>query len=189
MYRLSFWGNTGNVEMDGGWIILGPAYRGIWDQDNFGIYANSSDWTFYQAEKDLHLGEVDSLRIQIMVGGIRYDDVQIDGLEVVAYPLLGSQSVTEVPTAFCLGPAFPNPFNPATTIHFNLPISTNVRLMVYDLLGREVVRLVEGYMEPGYHQVRWDGRNASGGELTSGIYVARLITPEYSTSIKMVLMK
>jgi hypothetical protein len=56
--------------------------------------------------------------------------------------------------------------------------------MVYDILGREVARLIDGYMEPGYHEVQWNGR-----DLASGIYIARLVTPEYSKPIKMVLLK
>lgn len=79
---------------------------------------------------------------------------------------------------------YPNPFNPGTTIRYDLPEASVVRLIVYDLLGREVVVLVDDYMEPGYHQAQLDGR-----ELPSGIYIARLITPEYAESIKMLLLK
>jgi hypothetical protein len=78
----------------------------------------------------------------------------------------------------------PNPFNPVTTICYDLPHASEVLLIVYDLLGREVARLVDGYMEPRYHEVQWDGRG-----FPSGIYIARLVTPEYSKSIKMVLLK
>ncbi|MFB0516681.1 MAG: FlgD immunoglobulin-like domain containing protein [Candidatus Neomarinimicrobiota bacterium] len=84
---------------------------------------------------------------------------------------------------------YPNPFNPETTIQFELPAASNVSVMVYDLAGREVIRLVDGYMEPGYHQTQWNGRNASGQNFPSGIYIARLVTPEYTRSIKMLLLK
>ncbi len=53
----------------------------------------------------------------------------------------------------------------------------------------EVTRLVGGYLEPGYHEVMWDGRDANGRSVPSGIYIARLVTPEYTKSIKMVLLK
>ena len=62
-------------------------------------------------------------------------------------------------------------------------------IIVYDLLGREVVRLVEGRLEPGYHQVLWDGKTSSGRDVPTGLYIARLVTPGYTRSIKMVLLK
>ncbi|MFC1482116.1 T9SS type A sorting domain-containing protein [Candidatus Neomarinimicrobiota bacterium] len=79
---------------------------------------------------------------------------------------------------------YPNPFNPITTITYDLSKGINVSLIVFDILGREVERLMDTYMEPGYHQVQWDGQG-----YPSGIYIARLVTPEYSKSIKMVLLK
>ena len=62
-------------------------------------------------------------------------------------------------------------------------------LVVYDLRGREVTRLAEGQREAGYHQVTWAGRDAAGREVPTGIYIARLSTPGYTKSIKMVMMK
>ncbi|MFC1547272.1 T9SS type A sorting domain-containing protein [Candidatus Neomarinimicrobiota bacterium] len=89
-----------------------------------------------------------------------------------------------IPNKFHLHPAYPNPFNPATTIRYDLPHAAPVTLTIYDLLGREVTTLVEAYTQPGAHEAIWDA-----GSLPSGIYIARLITPEFSKSIKMVLMK
>ncbi|MBA7612434.1 hypothetical protein ES703_19670 [subsurface metagenome] len=94
-----------------------------------------------------------------------------------------------LPETFALHQNYPNPFNPATTIQFDLPMTTTILIVVYDLLGREVVRLVEDYMEPGYHQIQWDSKDQSGHNVPSGIYIARLVTAEYTYSIKMVLMK
>ncbi len=94
-----------------------------------------------------------------------------------------------IPTEFALHQNYPNPFNPTTTIRFNLPIAINIHIVVYDLLGGEVVQLVEQRLELGYHQVEWNGKNETGREIPSGIYIARLVTPEYTQSIKMVLLK
>ncbi len=109
---------------------------------------------------------------------------------------LAVEESSDIPTSFALHPAYPNPFNPNTTIRFDLPEASVVVLVVHDLLGREVARLVDRYMTAGYHQVIWDGRTASGLEVPSGIYIARLlvpptagITPQYTKSIKMVLLK
>ena len=89
-----------------------------------------------------------------------------------------------VPARYALHQNHPNPFNPVSTIRYELPQAGEILLVVYDILGREVTRLVDGYMEPGYHQVQWNGL-----EFASGIYIVRLVAAEYSKSIKMVLMK
>ncbi|MCH8023252.1 MAG: T9SS type A sorting domain-containing protein [Candidatus Marinimicrobia bacterium] len=93
------------------------------------------------------------------------------------------------PAKYQLYSGHPNPFNASTTIGFDLPAAADITLIVYDLTGREVARLAGGDYQAGYHQVVWDGSNASGGPLPSGIYIARLTTPGYSKSIKMLLLK
>lgn len=74
-------------------------------------------------------------------------------------------------------------------IRYDLPHGSNVSLAVYDILGREVARLMEGHKEPGYHSIQWNGRDRRGLEIPSGIYIARLMTPEYAKSIKMILLR
>lgn len=95
----------------------------------------------------------------------------------------------DLPQSYHLYQNYPNPFNPTTTIRFDLPQATNVALDVCDVVGREVTRLLEGYVEPGCHQAQWSGKDQSGRIVPSGIYIARLVTPEYSKAIKMVLLK
>ena len=84
---------------------------------------------------------------------------------------------------------YPNPFNPTATIRFGLPQGGNVTLVVYDLMGREVVRLIEGYRDAGWQAVVWNGRDAGGREVPTGIYIARLATPQETRAIKLVMMK
>lgn len=103
-----------------------------------------------------------------------------------------SVGVTETnlkPIEFALYPSHPNPFNPSTTIRFDLPVGTDIRIVVYDLMCWEVVRLVDQHLDPGFHQVIWNGRDAKGRGLPTGIYIARIVTREFSKSIKMVLLK
>ncbi len=95
----------------------------------------------------------------------------------------------QTPHDFALYSAYPNPFNPSTAIAYDLPQAGPVALVVYDLRGREVIRLAEGRREAGYHQVSWAGRDAAGREVPTGIYIARLTTPGYAKSVKMVMMK
>ncbi|MFC1620332.1 two-component regulator propeller domain-containing protein [Candidatus Neomarinimicrobiota bacterium] len=84
---------------------------------------------------------------------------------------------------------YPNPFNLRTTIEYNLPLAAHVTLSVYDLIGQEVIQLVEGTTAAGYHQVVWTGRDRTGRTVPTGVYIARMTTPQYSKSIKMVLLK
>lgn len=86
-------------------------------------------------------------------------------------------------------PFSPNPFNPVSTIHYFIPATGKVSLIVYNLSGREVIRLVDTHMQEGYHPVIWNGRNQLGREVPSGVYIIRLSTPYYTTSIKMLLLK
>jgi hypothetical protein len=78
----------------------------------------------------------------------------------------------------------PNPFNPTTTIGYQLSVGGEVNLTVYDASGREVARLVDSWREAGTHAVIFDGRN-----LASGLYIYRLTVEDFSATGKMVLMK
>jgi len=94
-----------------------------------------------------------------------------------------------LPASFALHQNYPNPFNPSTTLRFDLPVATDIHIVVYDLLGQEVVRLVEQRMEAGYHQLVWNGRDRRGRELPTGMYIVLMMTPEYRKSVKLVLLK
>ena len=80
----------------------------------------------------------------------------------------------DIPNAFNLKGNFPNPFNPTTTISYDLSTSGNVVLTVYDILGREVVTLVDGILPAGEYETMWDGRDADGNVIPSGAYLYRL---------------
>jgi hypothetical protein len=83
----------------------------------------------------------------------------------------------------------PNPFNPATEISFTLPVHTRVTLTVYDVAGRLVRTLVDGALTAGTRRVTWDGRDAEGREVSSGVYFYTLRTPESTVTRKMTLLK
>ena len=91
---------------------------------------------------------------------------------------------------YALHQCYPNPFNPSTTIRYDLPEPVNVDITVYDVTGRRVRRLLDGeYMEAGSHSVVWDGRNDAGGTVDTGVYFCRLRAGAFSQTRKMVLMK
>ncbi len=106
--------------------------------------------------------------------------------------VVGSLSIDDLPVIpedYALHQNYPNPFNPTSTIRYDLPESANVTLVIYDILGREVIRLVNQEMQPGYHRAVWEAKDHTGRVMPTGIYIARLTAPEYSKSIKMLLLK
>ncbi|MFC1558813.1 two-component regulator propeller domain-containing protein [candidate division KSB1 bacterium] len=94
-----------------------------------------------------------------------------------------------VPNEFSLQQNYPNPFNPATTIKYQLPVSTHVNLSIYNLLGQEIIQLVDAEKQTGYYKVKWDGRNKFGIPVSTGIYIYRLRTNEQVFTKKMIYLK
>ncbi|NQT24695.1 T9SS type A sorting domain-containing protein, partial [candidate division KSB1 bacterium] len=93
-------------------------------------------------------------------------------------------SPVAAPREFALSQNYPNPFNPTTTISYTLPVASDVQLAVYDILGREVMSLVNETMDAGVHQVTFDGMSVA-----SGIYFYRLKAGDNIQTQKMMLLK
>jgi len=94
-----------------------------------------------------------------------------------------------LPGKFALYPNYPNPFNPATTIRYELPKVSKVQLVIYDIYGREVVTLVNKTMSAGPHFVRWKGTDGYGRDLASGVYICRFRAGDFTSSRKLLLIK
>ena len=95
-----------------------------------------------------------------------------------------------VPTTFGLGEAYPNPFNPVTTIPYFVPSPGGVvTLDIYDVQGRRVTQLVNNHQEPGAHTVDWHGKNSQGHGVSSGTYFIRMTAPGYQQTQKLLLLK
>jgi hypothetical protein len=103
----------------------------------------------------------------------------------------GTKEITlkPVPQEFALHQNYPNPFNPITTINYDLPQQTHVNLMIYDILGREVVKLVSEETPAGYQSVIWNTRNSFGTPVSAGIYFYQIQTKGFVKTRKMVLLK
>ena len=95
---------------------------------------------------------------------------------------------SSLPEQFHLGQNYPNPFNPSTTIPFQLPVSTRVRLEVFNLLGQRVATLVDGELPAGFHAVRWDGTDGARRPVGTGVYLYRLQVGGKSETHRMVLV-
>ena len=98
--------------------------------------------------------------------------------------------VEGIPVEFSLDQNYPNPFNPVTTIRFALPSEANVRLEIYNMLGQRVASIIDGeHYAAGIYEAIWDARDASGNEVSSGIYIYRISAGEFNETRKMILMK
>ena len=95
----------------------------------------------------------------------------------------------EVPERVELGAAYPNPFTRSTTIRVGLVEAGRVRLAVYDLLGRQVVVLLEGQRSAGRYAVQWDGRDEAGRPVAAGLYLYRLETERVVLMRRLVLVR
>ncbi len=139
-------------------------------------------WTYSNITDGTIEGFTDTL-VGAVINGIVYGDTTINGLQKLS---------NYVPGEFSLSQNYPNPFNPATKIKFSIPLSRGVsegrgmlvRLIVYDILGREVASLVNERLSPGSYEVEWDG-----SDYPSGVYFYKLITSGYTETRKMVLLK
>jgi len=94
-----------------------------------------------------------------------------------------------IPMEFSLSQNFPNPFNPSTNIHYALPEASNVNVIVYDIIGREVVSLVNEFQASGHKQVSWNGKDNAGYNVSAGMYLYHIQAGDYKKTMKMVLLK
>lgn len=94
-----------------------------------------------------------------------------------------------VPSAFKLHRNYPNPFNPSTTISYELPVDGKVVVKIYNTIGQEIRTLVNEVKPAGYHNLVWNGRNNGGQTVSSGIYIYRMQAGQYVNSQKMMLIK
>ena len=119
----------------------------------------------------------------------------VDDIRLVAAPLPSSATAVReahtatLPQSFTLDPNYPNPFNSQTVIRFALPVQADVELSVYNLAGQKVGTLVEGMRPAGTYSIHWDGRDAQGRELASGVYLYRLTAGGQVESRKLLLLR
>ena len=123
-------------------------------------------------------------------------DVDGDRLPGIEFALPGEVIPTAVesadealPSSPALVGNFPNPFNPTTHIRFAVTDPGLVTLSIYNATGQRIRVLVEGDLAPGFHQVLWDGRDASGANAASGVYFVRMLTSGFTGLHAIALMR
>ncbi len=98
-------------------------------------------------------------------------------------------SKNEIPVRYFLEQNYPNPFNMKTSIKYGISKESEVKIVVYNILGRKIRILINGVKPPGQYQAVWDGKNEMGKQVSSGIYLYKIMTENYSKTRKMLLLK
>jgi hypothetical protein len=145
-------------------------------KNNFSLVAEIYDYTFVKNDGSMGAHNT-KYAVSILQKALGY------------YPTFVNKVDQKVPTTFELAQNYPNPFNPTTTIGFSLPHQEYVVLIVYDMLGHEVNRLVDGEMSPGTFKVTWNGDAKNGAKVSSGVYFYRLHAGSFNTVKKMLMLK
>jgi len=99
------------------------------------------------------------------------------------------ETEADIPTEFALKQNYPNPFNPSTTLRYELPKSSKVLLIIYNTLGQQVKIIVDENQSAGRKEVVWDGLDAFGKPVSSGVYICKIQAGDYIKTRKMILLK
>lgn len=153
---------------------LGPLHDGVGDYGTTVTNVFPDFEVIDDVEKDYRPGGVDL-----------HSDRGADQLE----PGTGASGIGPTPGPKIELTSYPNPFNPATSLSFETPTSARVTLRIYDVSGNLIRTLAHRVMGPGIHEERWDGRNAHGIRVASGVYVARLVVGNNLVTRKLVLVQ
>jgi hypothetical protein len=109
--------------------------------------------------------------------------------EIAVVHALSVDDNASLPAVLALNQNYPNPFNPTTTISFSVPSKSHVELSVYSITGARIITLMNSDLDAGSYRVNFNGRDASGQSISSGVYFYRLKTGDKSLTRKMVFMK
>jgi len=151
-------------------------------------------WSVNDTVKQVGRSPFFTTTLPVLKGNVIVKVVVTDmgGLSVSAtwtFLVTAVQKQPSLPTQFGLDQNYPNPFNPTTVISFDVPKPSAVRIVVYDILGKEVRTLVNNTMSPGTYHVTWDGLNDEGRQVSSGIYFYRMEAGSFVSMKKMLLLK
>lgn len=100
-----------------------------------------------------------------------------------------NEKSNSLPTEFTLLPNYPNPFNPSTKITFGVPEESEVRLEIFNILGKKVKILFQGKVKPAFHTFEWNGLDEFGNKVSNGVYFYKLTSKDFIEAKKMLLLK
>ncbi len=175
--------STASQTNNAGWRVL----RSV-DGENFQAVgefvqgAGTADALLTYRIEDADVPSVDKVWYQLEQVDLDGSVTRSSAIEV----LLGARM--PLPTAFATS-VYPNPFNPSTTISYDLPDASFVSIVIYDAIGQEVRRLVGDQTAAGRYRIQWDALDNQGRSVGSGVYIAKVEAGSFSSSQKMLLLK
>ena len=102
---------------------------------------------------------------------------------------IAKKILEEIPSKYSLSQNYPNPFNPVTNIDFALPKRSQVKIIIYNMLGQKIFTLLDKELDYGRYTVAWNGRNQFGGQVSTGVYLVKFQSREFFKTRKMVFLK
>jgi hypothetical protein len=120
------------------------------------------------------------------------DDTGVDYVKLIlesCVPVVTEVEDVQSHVALSMPQNHPNPFNPRTTIQFDLPMSSHVNVSIYDLKGRHITTLIDEFLPAGHQSISWAGKNSQGAEVAAGVYFYRLQCGKRNLTGKMLLLK
>ena len=186
-------GELVTTEAGVGWVWQHHARDGVYTlvgyglQPAAGLTADSAP-TFYLpvsiTGRDAGRSLLTLTDVKLVDRTAHYLDVNLEGITVTV------NREVALPAAFSLSEAAPNPFNPSTSIAYEVPEQTRITLTIYNLLGQEVVRLMDQVQAAGRYEVVWHGINSQGAGVASGVYLYRIVSGSgYTETKRMTLLK
>ena len=176
------WGNQSYVEFPSGQTRYGLVRDGEWGQASIPIDDIRGDYI------DLRMLSYEFVILEVNGASCEFalDDIYWEGGGTVDVIDENKDLIIE---EFILYDNYPNPFNPITTLRYDLPEESNVNITIYDMIGRQVKNLINGLQMPGYKIIQWDATNDKNHPVSAGLYLYRIQAGEYMQTRKMILIK
>ena len=152
--------------------VTHPELQGQGSVSHQTIYTFTDNTVQENESYDYRLSDVD------YYGNVEYHSLQLMGV-----------SSTNIPEQFILYPNYPNPFNPVTTIRYDLSEESFVDITIYDMLGNVVNNLVKTNQSSGYKSIQWDATNNLGESVSAGVYLYKIQAGDFVDTKKMILLK
>ncbi len=178
-YYFSEWGPPGNIwRVSNDFQEASLLYTGFIAPADI-IYVGTNGGGKLSSQSSAY-SETGVLAVPDMVGNnVFFYDLTVTGIELSSAK----------PDNFLLHQNFPNPFNPSTTIFYDVSRESNIKVSVFDLLGREIITLVNQIEPAGSRSINWDGRDYTGNLVNAGVYIYQIEAEGFIQTKKMVLLK
>ena len=175
--------NSGNVTID--YTITHEIEWLTINNENGSIAANTTELILFNISTlFMNYGEyTGTVTISTNVGQFNID------VSILVVALAIGDEITGIPQSFKVHENFPNPFNPVTKVQIDVPEQGHMQVVVHDISGRLITTLLNSDVEPGYHSIKWNGKNRLGAMAASGVYILNVYLNGQQHSQKMLLVK